>query len=317
MVELVFIEIKAAHQSPDRASVRVNGDKGTFHFGQLGDFPSVLGSLRNADDCAAHDLDVRRSLVRQARLGGFKALPGDLQRFPVLADCPDSSGVGFQHHGGHDVAVVGVFVQGLVNGVFKLARIGGQVHIFFRPPVNLAPLKVHDAPAQRPVRDFLVCGAQRGVDVQPAGVGFFSVLGEHQLAHRLRHVFSMHLEVVVVELDDEVLGAGLISLCCRDEAAFHHAVDDVLLPDAGPLGVADRVVGGGRLGQSGQHGSLGNRDVFQCFVKVSFGRRCKTVGPVSQKNLVHVNFQNLVFGQQVLQLEGQQNLVDFAHVVLL
>ncbi|OIQ66881.1 hypothetical protein GALL_515470 [mine drainage metagenome] len=39
MVELVFLEIKPPHQGPYGPGLRINGDKGTFNFGQLGDLP--------------------------------------------------------------------------------------------------------------------------------------------------------------------------------------------------------------------------------------------------------------------------------------
>ena len=35
---------------------------------------------------------------------------------------------------------------------------------------------------------------------------------------------------------------------------------------------------------------------------------------MSQKNLVHVDLKDLVFGQQMFELEGQQNFINFAHV---
>ena len=35
---------------------------------------------------------------------------------------------------------------------------------------------------------------------------------------------------------------------------------------------------------------------------------------MSEKNLVHVDLQNLLFGEQMLQLEGQQHLINLAGV---
>ena len=63
-----------------------------------------------------------------------------------------------------------------------------------------------------------------------------------------------------------------------------------------------------------QHGRLCNRDVFQGFAKVGLGRGGKAVRPVAEKNLVHVDFKNLILGQQMFKLEGQQNFVNFAGV---
>ena len=97
-----------------------------------------------------------------------------------------------------------------------------------------------------------------------------------------------------------------------DKAVLQHALNDVLLADARAARVFDRVVGRGRFGQARQHRRLGNGDVFERFAKVGFAGRGKTVGPVAQEDLVHIDFQNLVFGQVVLELEGQQYLVNLA-----
>lgn len=86
---------------------------------------------------------------------------------------------------------------------------------------------------------------------------------------------------------------------------------------AGALGVADRVVGRWGFGQARQHGGFGDGDVFQWFAKVNLTRRCKTVGPVAQENLVHVDLKDLVLGQHVFELVGQQNFINFAGVSFL
>ena len=66
MVELVLVEVESAHEGLDGAAARVHRDEGAFHFGQLRDFPGVLGRLHHANDGAAADLDVGRRLVAQA-----------------------------------------------------------------------------------------------------------------------------------------------------------------------------------------------------------------------------------------------------------
>ena len=122
----------------------------------------------------------------------------------------------------------------------------------------------------------------------------------------------MHLVVAGSRLDFELLILGKLGFLLGDESVFHHPVDDVALAQPRALRVADGVVGGGCFGQTCQHGRLGNRDVFQRLAIVGFGRGRKAVRAIAQKNLVHVNFENLVLAQHVLQLEGQQNLVNLA-----
>ena len=105
-------------------------------------------------------------------------------------------------------------------------------------------------------------------------------------------------------LDGKFFRFGGSGLGAGDETVVFHPLNDVELPRAGPFGVDDRVKSRGRLGQTGKHGRLRNRDVLERFSKISFGSRRKAIGTVTQKNLVHVDFENLVLGQQVLELEG-------------
>jgi hypothetical protein len=53
VVELVLVEVEAAHHGVDRAVARVQGDEGALHLGDLRDLPAVLGRLHHADDGAA------------------------------------------------------------------------------------------------------------------------------------------------------------------------------------------------------------------------------------------------------------------------
>ena len=66
MVELVLVKVEAANQGMDRTITRIECNEGTFHLGQLRDFPCVLCRLGHPDDGAATNLDVGRSLVAQA-----------------------------------------------------------------------------------------------------------------------------------------------------------------------------------------------------------------------------------------------------------
>ena len=87
-------------------------------------------------------------------------------------------------------------------------------------------------------------------------------------------------------------------------AAVNPAVNDVQLPHTGALEVADGVVGRRRLGQPGKHGCLGNRDGFEGLAKIDLRSSGKSIGPITEKDLIHVNLKNLILGQKMLQLEG-------------
>ncbi|MNT67598.1 hypothetical protein D3C72_2057540 [compost metagenome] len=85
----------------------------------------------------------------------------------------------------------------------------------------------------------------------------------------------------------------------RDKPVLCHALNDVKLANAGAFGVADGVVCRGCLGKPCQHGCLGNRDIFEGLAKIDFAGGCKAISAMTQKNLVHVDFKNLFFGQKM------------------
>ena len=189
MVELVFIEIKAAHQGTNRAVARVQGHKSPFDLGQLGDLP--LGAFENADHRAGPELDIGRCFVGQARLNWLEPLTGDFDHLAVLAHGPHHFWRGFEHHSGQQVALVTLLDQGVIDQLIAFARIGGQVDELFGPPVLLALFIVHDAPAQGLVGHLLIGGTHRGVDLQTTGIGIRTVLREHQGPRHLGHIVGV------------------------------------------------------------------------------------------------------------------------------
>jgi hypothetical protein len=74
---------------------------------------------------------------------------------------------------------------------------------------------------------------------------------------------------------------------------------------AGPcaLGVFDRVHIGRVLRQAGKHGALGNVQFAQGLAKVGLRRFGKAVGTGAQIDLVHVERQDLVLAQLMLDLD--------------
>ena len=133
--------------------------------------------------------------------------------------------------------------QRFKNGVFAFLWVVWQGDEFLRPAVGLAAFKIHDAPAQRTVRGFLVGAAQGGPHVQAPGVGFIPILRKHQLANHLGDVFRMHFLSRCRGFDVQDLRLRGLGLLCAEEAVFQHAFDDVLLPNPRSLGVYNRVVG--------------------------------------------------------------------------
>ena len=312
MVEFVFIEIKTADQRTDGAIGRVQRHKCAFDLGQLREAPIAFGVFADTYHRARAQFDIGRSLVGQGRSDRFQAVADDLQHLGVLPHHPHFFRRSLQHHGAEQIAFVTGFNQGVVNGFFKLTRIAGHGDEFFRPPIHLAQFIVQDAAAQGLVSDFLVLGLDGGVNVQTARVNIVAVLRKHQLARHLGHVFGMRGVGCGDAADFQFFGFRRLGLRRSDETVFFHALDDVELARAGAFGVVDRVVSRRRLGQTGEHGGLGNAQRLNRFAKISFRRSRETIGPVTQENLVQIDFKNLVFAEQMLEFVSQQQFVNFS-----
>ena len=85
-----------------------------------------------------------------------------------------------------------MLVQRLVNRIFQFLGIAGQRNELLWPPIDLAPLKIHDAAPQSLISGLLLRADNSCNYVQAAGVSGIAILVEHQLAHHFRYIFGMH-----------------------------------------------------------------------------------------------------------------------------
>ena len=122
----------------------------------------------------------------------------------------------------------------------------------------------------------------------------------------------MHAELVAVHFDLQLLISRLLILRRRDVTEIMHALQNVLLPRSCAFGVDDGIVCRRCLGQASQHCSLRDRNVREFFSKIDLCGRCKTVRTLTEVDLVHVQLENLVFGQCLFNFPGQQHLVQLA-----
>jgi len=118
-------------------------------------------------------------------------------------------------------------------------------------------------------------------------------------------------EFIGVALDDQRLFDRILVLLVVEKAEFPHAAQYVLLAQACALRVDDRVEGGRRLGQAGQHRRFGRRDVLERLAVIDLRGRAETVGALAEVNLVDIEFEDLVLAQVRFDLERQQGLVQF------
>src|SRR5690606_20568903 len=90
-----------------------------------------------------------------------------------------------------------------------------------------------------------------------------------------------------------------------------HALQNPVAPGQGALRIAERVVGRGCLGQAGDHRQLRQVQVVQGLAVVDLGGGLDAVGAAAEEDLVDVQFEDVFFGQDVLDLQGQDYLVEF------
>ena len=110
----------------------------------------------------------------------------------------------------------------------------------------------------------------------------------------------MHLRTRSRSLHPQHLGLCSFGLFLGNKTVIEHALNNVLLADTCAARILDGVIGRGCLGQTCQHRCLGDTDIFQGFTKIGFACSGKAIGAIAQINLVHIDFQNLVFAEVVL-----------------
>ena len=117
--------------------------------------------------------------------------------------------------------------------------------------------------------------------IQAPGVSLFAVLGKHGLTHHFGDIVCVALVAGCRGFNLKNLLLGCFSFFGCNKAVFIHPLNNVLLSDTCPFGVADGVVGRRCLWQARQHGCFCNRDIFQRLAKIGFTGRCETVGAVA------------------------------------
>ncbi len=132
------------------------------------------------------------------------------------------------------------------------------------------------------------------------------------LPHHLGDVLGVHRKTIQFTLHAQHRLDGLVVLCFVDEVQLQHALEHIVLTDAGPARIDHRVVGRGCLGQAGQHGGLGGTHFVQRLAEVNLGCRREAVGSLAKVDLIDVELEDLILGQRCFDLERQQRLVDLS-----
>ena len=118
-------------------------------------------------------------------------------------------------------------------------------------------------------------------------------------------------------LDAERRGLGCLALLRRGETVLHHPVDHPIAPFDRAVRIAERIVVIRRLGQCREIGGLGQRQLVHRLVEILERRRGDAIGAEPEKDLVEVEFEDLVLAVGLLDAQRQDRFLDLAGDALL
>ena len=313
MVELAAPEIEAAHQGAHRAGVVLKGHEGAFHQRHLGEFPLAVGHEGDSNNRAPADLQVLGSFRIEPLGRKFQALGANDELAAPRAHDTNLLGQCAGDHRGEEPVAVGAIGQRILHGILDLfGPAGRKLDAAFRPSPTLTAVEIDQCTAQGCVGCTLLIGSDRGEDREAAAVGALLKLAVELLTNHLRQIGRVDAVVVAAPDHTQLLLHGLDELAIADHVELAHAPEDVFLPCLGPAWIDHRVEGRWRLGKAGEHGRLGDGEPLNGLSKINLGCRCKAIGPAAQKDLVDVELENLRFGELLLDLQGEQDLVNLA-----
>ncbi len=307
MVELVLRQAEAADQRAHRAVLRIERHQRGLDGRQLVD-RRVPGRVGGDPDDRAGPQPRRDERPRPgSRPREIEPVPGndDFAPVPRLRDHPALAGG--QHDGRDEPG----------NGGARAER-GGRAgrsgrRVSFRARVRVAMTVIGDAGLHGRVRAALLRGAHRRPHLEAALVGGFAIAVDHHLANHLADVVGMH-RLVARRRAGVGRGAqrGLI-VRVVEVVQIVHPAEDQQLPAARALGMADRIVGGRRLRQSGEQRGLRGRHVREVDAEVGLRGGAEAVRALAEIDLVQVELQDLLLGELRFDADRQQDLVDLAH----
>ena len=141
----------------------------------------------------------------------------------------------------------------------------------------------------------LTFGRDGRVDVQAHGIGIFTELLDHLLAHHFPQIGGVqgHFGAVKTGLDRHLGGFVILSLGYL--ASLQHPAQHHVAASKGPLGGADGVEHGGGFWQTGNDGDLVQSQILDLFTKVNLCRSTDPEGAITEGDLVEVEFEDLIF----------------------
>ena len=148
----------------------------------------------------------------------------------------------------------------------------------------------------------------RGIDLVTTGADIpqFSPEAAQHLIHDIRrHILA---QGGMVDLG-HLLGR-LAILRFGDPSQALHPVENGIGPVEDPFVVATGIIVARRIGQAHQNGNLFEGQIFELFVEIALGGGFDPVVVVAVGDFVEIALDNLLFAQDILDLDGQDRLFD-------
>ena len=107
-------------------------------------------------------------------------------------------------------------------------------------------------------------------------------------------------------------GLGGLGLGDGDGLVVGHAIQHPVAADLGGLGVAERVVVVGRLGQHGEEGGLGQGQLVERLVEVGCGSGGDAVGLLAEVDFVEIELEDVFLAHALVDAQGEDQFLDLA-----
>ena len=163
-------------------------------------------------------------------------------------------------------------------------------------------------------RQHLHLGIERGAHGEPALVELLlPVILEDVAPHLLGEIFGREsVGSGRPHGDAERLLLGFVAGFGGDVAVLDHAVDHVVAARDRLVAAAERIVIVRTLGQRGEVGGLGDRQLVDRLVEIEQRRGGDAVGAEAEIDLVEIEFENLVLRIGPLDAQREQRFLDLA-----
>ena len=180
----------------------------------------------------------------------------------------------------------------------------------------MASVVGEQAALHRLLRGVLQAGVQRRVD-DDAGVDFVAELLEDLPAHPLRRIGRGQVDAGAEHLRGDRRSHRFLIRHVVDGVLGQHPPQHQIAPFEGPFGAVDGVAAFRLLDDAGQHRVLRESQLIDRLAVVGLRRRLHPVGALAEGHDVHVELQDLLLGELLLDLQRQQHLLEFADELLL